>query len=228
MSLLGLAPIVGGAFSAYGQHLANQSNERIARENRAFQERMSSTAYQRAVEDMSAAGINPMLAISRGGASSPSGSTAQMGNVLGSASGSAVQAVTLKKQLQLLEAQAYKTAQEGVEAKARAALYGVQSIVQGAGAADMFGGSENLPWKAQLTAQQLEYLKLQQRYLQKQILLAGFQMPAARIQGSSAAAMLRIGSQTAASLLNPLRLIRGAKGTIQLNPTTFIKVPGRQ
>ena len=42
--------------------------------NREWQEQMSNTAYQRAVQDMREAGINPMLAFSKGGASTPSGS----------------------------------------------------------------------------------------------------------------------------------------------------------
>lgn len=43
----------------------------------AFQERMSNSSYQRAMKDMEAAGLNPMLAFSQGGASTPSGSSAQ-------------------------------------------------------------------------------------------------------------------------------------------------------
>lgn len=84
------------------QGSANRANIRLQREQREWEERMSNTSYQRGMEDMKKAGLNPMLAFSQGGASTPNVSAATvnpedaLARGVASAGDKAMQAVTLQ------------------------------------------------------------------------------------------------------------------------------------
>lgn len=77
-----LGGILGsGIAGGIGAHSAASLNEQridLAREQMDFQERMSNTAYQRAMADMRKAGLNPILSARLGGASTPGGAQPQV------------------------------------------------------------------------------------------------------------------------------------------------------
>lgn len=74
-----LGAIQQGVYNRIQQDAAMSYNSAEAAASRAWQERMSSTAYQRATEDMKKAGINPILAAQQGGASTPGGAQGTIG-----------------------------------------------------------------------------------------------------------------------------------------------------
>lgn len=78
---LGLAGAVqdlfGQEFQSDEATAARDFSAQQAQLNRDFQERMRSSQYQTAVEDMKKAGLNPMLAYHQGGAGTPTGAMAQ-------------------------------------------------------------------------------------------------------------------------------------------------------
>lgn len=86
-----LQAIMQGVYNHIENSVAMSYNSAEALADREWQEHMSNTAYQRAVEDMKKAGLNPILAFSNGGASTPGGSAGTIsGASMGLASSSAL------------------------------------------------------------------------------------------------------------------------------------------
>lgn len=105
---------IAGAASLIGGQSQNWQQRAEASRNRRFQERMSSTAWQRTVSDMRAAGLNPALAYSQGPASSPGGSMGTMQDAISPAVSSAMHYRRLNADLKQIKAQTAKTEAEAL------------------------------------------------------------------------------------------------------------------
>lgn len=114
-----IAGMAASAISAMGQQDTNASNTASSERQMQFQQDMFDTRYQRTVQDLQAAGLNPMLAYSQGPGVAPGGSQAISQNVGGSAvSAGASAAATYSQASQALsqadlnQAQSQKTQQD--------------------------------------------------------------------------------------------------------------------
>lgn len=119
--------LIGGLISSEGQADTNAANAEQAQKQMDFQERMSNTSYQRGMADMRAAGLNPMLAFMKGGASTPSGSMATFQNEAAPLGAAISESMPRAIQMQNVQATTAKTIAEANAANAQAGLYSAQT-----------------------------------------------------------------------------------------------------
>jgi len=137
---------MGRDFGGNQARIQRNFQARQATVNRAWEQRMSNSAYQRQVQDLRRAGLNPILALTRGGgASSPSGASpagsmpgsptasgsrasgvrAEFENTIGRAIGTGMQAYRLRPEVKQIEATTGNIEKQGEvieeEAKLKAA-----------------------------------------------------------------------------------------------------------
>ena len=193
-ALSALPPIASAVGNLVGQSNANKANVGLARQQMAFQERMSNTAYQRTMADTAPRASIPCSPTpGQGGATTPGGASATMQDAIGPAVSGAMDAIRLRKDMELITRQgASSTSRNRARAEAKSAWS--QAWVDADEHLDPETG-KRIPNPTSLRARtqaQLDSTRAATALTASQAALNSAGLPAARIEGSKAYAITNL------------------------------------
>jgi hypothetical protein len=111
--------LLSGLLGMFGQDKTNEMQQQMMAQQQSFQERMSSTAYQRSSADMTAAGLNPMMMFSSGSAAStPAGASPSPAVKSGFDSDALQKAVSSSTQMRVADATIDNLVEQNAKIKA--------------------------------------------------------------------------------------------------------------
>lgn len=159
---------IGAVGSMFGQASANSQNSQMAKDQIWAQDRFRRSAHQVEVEDLKAAGLNPILS-SNAGAATPGGAMGHAENVAGGLASTAKDMAFMKQQLEKGQAEIGLIGAQKNKTNTEAALAATQ-LNKGETESTMWDAAKNLVQKALgSTAEQKQKFDRDQKFHERMI-----------------------------------------------------------